>query len=558
MKTLLKYASAAALVLCLLPTAVRAQYYDQGTAPASIKWNYVETPYNKIIFPEDYLPQAARVMHYLDTVRIAVGHGYRVGTMRTPVVIQTHNYNSNGLVMRAPTRMELIVTPPSHMSPEPWLKQLVTHEARHTVQYNLMNRHFIKFVSYLLGDQGSLLGVALFPLWAMEGDAVLAETELSTFGRGWQPSFTIEYRAMLDQQRWQRFAVDKWFCGSYRDMMPDHYQWGYQVTSYTWTKYNENVWDRVGDYASRYPFLIFTTKIAMHKYYGTSVNRLSRETLDDLHDYWTSLPARANSTTIVPTPITSYTTYSNPAAMGSTLVALKKDLDRPERIVSVDLTTGREKVLMNTGFVNSPLVVEGREAVWSELRRSKFYEQKVNSVIRRANLETGKRGTVRGERQALFPTLLYGDKIVYVRYEYDGSYTLRVVGEEEPAWHFPLPVSIHGVAADSKTQSVYLIAVNEGGMSIIKWVDNGGKPYIRNLKPASYATLSNLKAHAGKLYFTSTQSGRDEGHMIDLETGIETRHTESRYGSFSPSPLDYGNSEAKPSSLIVTTYTHDG
>ncbi len=532
---------------CIAPAMLYGQYYDQGVAPASIRWSTIRTPHNRIIFPSDYRLQAIRVMHYLDTVRGAVGYGYRYGALRMPVVLQTHNFASNGLVMRAPTRMELIVPPPAAMAPEPWLKQLVTHEARHTVQYNQVNKSTIKGVGWLLGDQGYLLGIALFPIWGMEGDAVLAETELSTFGRGLQPSFTIDYRAMLDGDRWKRWVTDKWFCGSFKDHIPDHYQVGYQISSYAWTKYGENIWDKVAHYATRYPFFLITTKISLWKYYRTTAMKLRRETFEDLDRFWDSLPRQQNSARIIPTPVTSHTTYSSPLLAGGRIIALKRDMDRPERIVSVDPATGEERVLHYTGIPNSPLAYDGTSRIyWSELRQSTVWTQKVNSQLCWADLQTGRRGTVKGLRQALFPVALPGGGLAWVQYEYDGSYTIRQTGSEQPLWHFPLPVSIHGLAADAKTRSIYFIAVDEGGMYIGALDDQG----IRTVRPAAYATINDLRAHDGRLYFTSTQSGRDEAHAIDALTGREVRLTTSEYGSFAPAYAAGGTA--------VTTYTREG
>ncbi len=537
----------AALIAVLLSLPGRGQYYDQGAAPGSVRWDYLKTPFNKVIFPSDYSSQAVRVMHYLDTVRHSVGYGYRFGTMRTPVVLQAYNFASNGLVMFAPTRMELMTPPPAAGTPEPWLKQLVTHESRHTVQYNNMNRHVIKGISYLLGDQGKLIGVALFPLWALEGDAVLAETELSTFGRGLQPSFTLEYRAMVGDKR-EKYTLDKWFCGSFKDFMPDHYRIGYQITSYAYTRYGENIWDRVADYATRYPYAIFTTKISLWKNYRTSANRLARAALEDMDNYWRSLPRVENSGSLIATPVTSYTTYSSPLYAGGRIVAFKSDLDRSYRIVSVDPATGDEHVVAYTGYPNSPLSYDGHNTlVWSELRNSKFWLQKVNSQICCAFLSTGKKGVVPGERQALFPSV-YRGRLLYVRYDYDGSYSICEHGRAEPLRRFPLPVSIHGLAADSLTRSLYFIAVDEGGMYIGAMDEDGG---VRTVRAASFATINDLRADGGTLYFTSTQSGRDEAHCLDARTGREWRLSSSEYGSFSPSPGSDGQ-------VVMTTYTPDG
>ena len=54
----------------------------------------------------------------------------------------------------------------------PWYKQLVAHEYRHAVQYNNLIRGVIRALSYVLGQQGSTIGLLCMPIWAMEGDAV--------------------------------------------------------------------------------------------------------------------------------------------------------------------------------------------------------------------------------------------------------------------------------------------------------------------------------------------------------------------------------------------------
>jgi hypothetical protein len=64
-------------------------------------------------------------------------------------------------------------------------------------------------------------------LWALEGDAVMNETLMSSYGRGLQPRFSMGYRAWGDQigrdhKGRVRKNIDRWFCGSYRDYIPDH------------------------------------------------------------------------------------------------------------------------------------------------------------------------------------------------------------------------------------------------------------------------------------------------------------------------------------------------
>ena len=153
----------------------------------------------------------------------------------------------------------------------------MTHEYRHAVQYGNLHRRFMKWVGYVVGQQAGLLSSVLLPIWFLEGDAVMNETQMASFGRALQPSFTIEYRAYLTEGT-KKFPLDKWFCGSYKNYIPDHYQFGYQLAAWSREQYGDDMWSRVAEYGSKYPYTILTTKWALHKYYRTSVNEIARNT----------------------------------------------------------------------------------------------------------------------------------------------------------------------------------------------------------------------------------------------------------------------------------------
>ena len=78
---------------------------------------------------------------------------------------------SNGLVMWLPKRVEFLSAPAVDGYSMPWIKQLVAHEYRHAVQYNNLNVGFVKFLSRLLGQQSSTIGLLYMPLWMIEGAA---------------------------------------------------------------------------------------------------------------------------------------------------------------------------------------------------------------------------------------------------------------------------------------------------------------------------------------------------------------------------------------------------
>ena len=423
MRRLLFLLAALGAVCCAERAA--AQYYTWGS-DAPMKWSTIRTPDVRMIYPDTVSAVARRTLFYIRTVQPDISYGFRHGPMRIPFVMHPENFQSNGLVMYLPKRVEFLTSPAIEGYSMPWYKQLVAHEYRHAVQYNNLDRGVIRALSYVLGQQGSTIGLLCMPIWAMEGDAVMSETMMSSFGRGLQPSFSMAYRAMGSVGR-ERRNIDRWFCGSYRDYIPDHYELGYQICSYAYERYGENVWDKVAWYGSRNPYVLATTRVALGKFYKTNVSKLFRETFDELERYWDSLPAEEDSAaTLTDLPEKNYTTYQWPLPLGDTAVlSLKTDLDRVSRFVRIDRRTGEEQHICYTGQVSTRPSLNGERVWWTEYRRSKLFEQRVNSQLCYMDLADGVPRSVAGRRRALFPVET-PDQLGWVEYNPDGRYTVVV------------------------------------------------------------------------------------------------------------------------------------
>ena len=526
--------------LLLLVTALlfgvrraEAQYYTWGSDPPQ-KWSTIRTPDVRMIYPDTVSALARRTLFYIRTVQPDIGYGFRHGPMRIPFVMHPENFQSNGLVMYLPKRVEFLTSPAIDSYSMPWYKQLVAHEYRHAVQYNNLDRGLIRVLSYLLGQQGSTVGLLCLPIWAMEGDAVMSETMMSSFGRGLQPSFSMAYRAMGRVGR-DRKNIDRWFCGSYRDYIPDHYELGYQICSYAWERYGENIWDKVAWYSSRNPYVIFTTSVALRKFYKTDVSALFHETFDELERFWDSLPREENTARpLVGLPERNYTTYQWPLALGDTaVVALKTDLDRVSRFVRIDRRTGEERTIAPTGLVSTrPTLCDGR-LWWTEYRRSLLFEQRVNSQLCWMDLTEERPRTVGRARRVLYPTAT-PDELGWVEYNPDGRYTVVVQRDGAAEQHFPAPdgKELHGLAWDDLTRAWYVLVTDDSGM----WIGRIDAEGLHAVTEGAYITLSDLRAGGGRLYYGSIASGKDEAHCWDLTTGREFRITTSTYGAFDPAP----------------------
>lgn len=534
-----------AMTFCL---TLNAQYYSPGRSAYNIKWRTREFNSGKFIYPDYFEKGAARFTMMYDSLTESINYGMSLPAMSMPVVVHAENVSSNGLVILAPNRSELLSIPDIDNFATEWYAHLVAHEYRHAVQYANLSAHFFKPLSWFIGQQSDLISIGMVPLWFLEGDAVMAETQASDFGRALQPSFTMAYRAYLDGEM-PDFSRDKWYTGSYRDYIPDHYSLGYQLVRYSRNQYGVDMWDKIMDYTSRYPYTIFARKIAMKKYYSTSTDDLLDRTMLEMQSYWAQLPVRENSAQqVVETPHRDFTKYKSPVIINdSTVYIVKESYDRASRIVSLDTRDSSEDVVANIGVLYTPPSMYGSKLLWSEVRQSLFWEQKNTTKICYYDLNEGNKGTISTpEPNPMFPVII-DDMLAYFAYDYSGVFSL-VIGKRS----MPLKgvSSVHGLAYDDRTATLVAIILQAQGMSIVEIDVNDGA--INYITQPSRTTVSELRAAHGVLTFSSIASGYDEVHTLDLASGIERRLTTSRYGSFSPSAIsDSGR-------VYLTSYSTDG
>ncbi len=544
-----------AIVALLGASSASAQYYSWGADPTYMRWRKLKGDKIDVIYPDTARTLGYKMMYYARAVQPTIDFGFRHGPMKIPFVLHPENFSSNGLVMWLPKRVEILSSPATSGYSMPWLKQLAAHEYRHAVQYNNINRGFVRAFSYILGQQSSTIGLLFMPLWGLEGDATLSETQMSSFGRALQPSFTMHYRAIGDVSKERGF--NKWFCGSYREYIPDHYQLGYQITAYANTKYNENIWDKIVRYAVRNPYTIATTYVAMKKHYNTTTTKLFRETFADLNNYWNTLPYQPNSSTQLSADTQKgYTKYRYPQYIDHKMVlSLHETLDRPAAFVVTNSESGEYSHLAYTGAVSTrPSEVVGGRVWWTEYRRSLLFAERINSKLCYMDLESGRTRTVHNQRRALYATPIDESTLAWVDYYPNGEYRIMrgyvsrgMQYTYEPV-RIPSDIEIHGLAYDNYTRALYFIATDDSGM----WLGRVGRNReIEHITQGAYITLSDLRAKDGVLYFGSIQSGKDEVHCYDLRTSTEYRISSSTYGSFAPMP-------SKQDTVLMTTYDRCG
>ncbi len=150
---------------------------------------------------------------------------------KIPVILHNTSAISNGFVVWAPKRVEMFTYPEVNGFSQDWYDQLALHEFRHVVQVDKLRQGVTKVLTVILGEQGIGPAAGMVPFWFLEGDAVYAETSLSPSGRGRLPSFEMGIKAQLLSDP-KRYSFSKAYLGSYRDFVPDYYQYGYQMVSF--------------------------------------------------------------------------------------------------------------------------------------------------------------------------------------------------------------------------------------------------------------------------------------------------------------------------------------
>ncbi|MVN22413.1 TolB-like translocation protein [Mucilaginibacter arboris] len=236
-------------VLLFLSTFFLCRLHAQefGGNPPSIKWQQINTPTFRVIFPKGLDSSASRVANIITYMNrdIAPTIGFR--QKKINIVLQNQTTVSNGYVGLAPFRSEYYLTPDQNsfeLGSLRWTDQLAIHEYRHVQQYNNFDVGLTKVFHAIFGEGGqAVLSTLTVPNWFYEGDAVFNETLTSKQGRGRLPFYYNGYRALWSADK--NYSWMKLRNGSYQDFVPNHYPLGYMLVAYGREKYGDDFWKKV-------------------------------------------------------------------------------------------------------------------------------------------------------------------------------------------------------------------------------------------------------------------------------------------------------------------------
>jgi hypothetical protein len=530
-----------ATILVLGWTEMSGQFYESGQDPSYIKWRQIVTDHIKIIYPADYEKKANRLANILEQARTPVSKSLDISTKRIPVILHTQSVESNGFVVLAPRRMELYTLPPQDIYSQDWLEQLGLHEFRHVAQMDKLNHGWTKIISCIAGQQvpGAVAGMT--PRWFLEGDAVHSETSYSSSGRGRLPSFEMELRTMTMNNS-KLFNYDKMLNGSYRDYVPDYYQYGYKMVAYGRYMYGNNLWEKVLDYTGSHPFRLVPFTLGLMKYSGRNKAELQKEAFSYYDSIWKDQDKKIMPTQYLLINKRSSNLYASyrfsQFLNDSMFIALKTGIDQLSQIILIN-KQGAEKKLLTTGPLDIVrLSMVNEILIWAEVRIDPRWDNRSYSIIRRLNVKTGiaKRLT---EKTRYYAPSLSPDtkKIVTINISTDGESSIRVLDSENGSILNTIPAPIKGSLLIQPCwiddSNIALILLNQEAKSI-QMVNLINSKFTSLFEAGSY-DITDLASKNGYLLFRGSFTGIDNLFTLSLTTCKVFQITSSRFGAYNPS-----------------------
>ena len=373
------------LLLSIFSTS-NAQYYNTGQDPGSLKWVQIKTDRLTVVYPETYGKAGIDFAFSLDRAYSKLSMLYPGKKFRIPVIIHNYTTESNGYVALAPSRMEIYPTPEQNSIPLDPNTQLAVHELTHVLQMESLNKGFTKAMTYILGQQFPGIVSVMLPVWFLEGDAVFSESVLTESGRGRNPSFQKQLKALM-LEKGSLYKYDKIVNGSFRDFVPDNYQSGYQMMAWSYSKYDRQLWKKALDLTAEAPFTLNPVNLSLSKSASLTKIKLFRETFDTLRTLWRSDDLKSGKetyATLNPSKGKEYVNYHSPVLAGpDSIIAIRTSLSDPPCFVLIRPSEKTEKKIHTPGYTYPWFITYGKgKIVWVETHSDPRWENRTWTVIK--------------------------------------------------------------------------------------------------------------------------------------------------------------------------------
>ena len=535
-----------------------SQFYNTGTAPFRTKYRVINTENYRLIYPAESESLAQRYASTLTHIYPGVSHSLNHKPSKIDIIMHNQNVRSNGYVVWAPKRMEIVTTSPQRQYAHDWLEQLALHEYRHVVQVDKLNQGFTKGLSYVFGEMGTGAMMSFLPLWYLEGDAVVTETALSNTGRGRDPNF-IQHTRAAEMQREKRFKYDEFYLGTYKDYAPNHYYFGYNMVAWSRMQYGEDVWSKVINNVGRRPYTIAPFYFGLKSETGESKVSLYENSMDYLNLKWKQEDSvLAQSLTpfqpVKGTYKSNYVSYQFPYQTSSgSVLALRTSIDDIAKIV--EIKDGTEKVIQRLGYFQGSRVSYSEKYIaWEEVHPDPRWEQKSHSVIRIYNRDTKTSSLLNKPDRHFAPDISPASDKICVK-KNDGLYNAFL-----EIWDIEKKLLIKRYQAKKNTKLFFPTWLDENRIAVITLTEKGKGISVLNLETKEWTeslapgfeNISYLEGKGNDLYFSYTHDGRVNIYNLDIKTGELNRVTNDKIGA------NFASLSSKNKEMLYSGYSANG
>ncbi len=529
--------------------------------PFSVRWQQLQTPEFRLIFPAEAEREAQRTANVLNALLhpgaqtfAPVGRSLGMQPGRISILLQNRTTFTNGFVNLAPRRSEFFTMPPQNnndFGTADWLSLLSVHEMRHVVQYDKAKTGLSRLVYWLSGYNGlGAVANLAAPWWFFEGDAVVTETLMLPGGRGRVPNFDLLYRTqLLSSSRW---GYHKAHQRSFRDAVPDHYVLGYHLTTYLRRKAGAQALDRITKQAFAWPIVPFTFSNGIRKVTGRYLIATYRDMNRELDSLWrnqqqqlfkeqplTNLPAKRHKHYGRPT----YTDFSFPQPLpDGRVIALRQGMSDILQIVEMPANSSLQqaKVLFTPGLAvnNGMFSVESGKATWVEYEFDPRWQMRNYQVVKVLDLKKGKvQSLSRKSRYVAAALSPQADQVATIEVAENGFQQILILDSSsgEVLQRLPNTDSLRYSMLRYDTDGQHLLCLRHksDGSTALSRISTATN-IIQDLLPFGYENIGAPAASAEWVFFHSSYSGIDNIYALHKSSGKRWQVTARPFGAYHP------------------------
>ncbi|GAB2687372.1 hypothetical protein GCM10027037_07030 [Mucilaginibacter koreensis] len=490
-----------------------------GSNPPSVKWQQINTPSARIIFPKGIDTTAFQVANIINRINPVVKPTLGKRQKLVNIVLQNQTLVSNGYVGLAPFRSEFYLTPEQNsfeLGSLPFAGQLAMHEFRHVQQYNNFDVGLTRALHLVFGEGGQALGSALsVPDWLFEGDAVYNETLVSRQGRGRLPYFFNDFRSLWAAGK--DYSYMKLRNGSYRDVVPNHYPLGYMLVAYGREQYGSNFWGRVGQDAASFESPFFPLQHTVKKYSGQTFKQFTALGINYFKEQLVS-PAQQSANAALNKKHFEANLEYPVFADAHTLIYKKSTYrSRPVFVINYD---GKERTIRVSDVVLDDYFsyAHGRLLYTSYRPDLRWGNRDYNELIE-IDVATGKQRRITRKTKYFAPSYsLGGDTIVAVKIGPSGKSYLHLLNGETGRLLKEIPNATQVIYTYPKfynaTQVVSAVRKPTGEMMLALIDINTGS--IEELTTPAFTPVAFPVVKRDTVYFTATAGNNDRLYALTI------------------------------------------